>query len=193
MWQFIYIIVFFFNLIRKCLRIREHLGTWRNRDHGRYRSSCVSFFESNFIFSYWCNILDTGCVCFYFFICDYSGSSLLWVGFLCLQQAVPCSSCSTQAWYSWHTGLVAPWLVESSGTRDQTGVPSIMRRILNHWTPRAAQDVYVWYSSYLQMLISPSTYSTHSKKVRVDFPEGPAVKTSCFHCSRGSFDPLSGN
>ena len=36
----------------------------------------------------------------------------------------------------WRRGLVADWHVESSQTRDQTCVPSIGRRILNHCTPR---------------------------------------------------------
>ena len=33
-------------------------------------------------------------------------------------------------------GLVTPWHVESSQTRDRTRVPSIGRRILIHWTTR---------------------------------------------------------
>ena len=33
-------------------------------------------------------------------------------------------------------GLVAPWQVESSQTRDQTRVPCLGRQILNHWTTR---------------------------------------------------------
>ena len=32
----------------------------------------------------------------------------------------------------WHSGLVALWSVESSCTRDQTPVPCIGRRTLNH-------------------------------------------------------------
>ena len=34
----------------------------------------------------------------------------------------------------WHTGLAAPRLVGSSGTRDGTRVLCIGRRILTHWT-----------------------------------------------------------
>ena len=34
----------------------------------------------------------------------------------------------------WHTGLAAPWHVESSRTRDRIHVPHIGRLILNHWT-----------------------------------------------------------
>ena len=36
----------------------------------------------------------------------------------------------------WHTGLVAPQRVRYSQTSDQTHVPYIGRRILNHWTTR---------------------------------------------------------
>ena len=38
----------------------------------------------------------------------------------------------------WYTGLVAPQHVGSSGTRDQTRVPCIGRRILYPWTTREA-------------------------------------------------------
>ena len=36
----------------------------------------------------------------------------------------------------WWTGLVLLWQVRSSRTENQTGVPCIGRRILNHWTTR---------------------------------------------------------
>ena len=35
------------------------------------------------------------------------------------------SSCSTRAQQLWHTGLVAPWHVESSRTKDRTHIPGI--------------------------------------------------------------------
>ena len=41
-----------------------------------------------------------------------------------------------QSMHSRHMGLVAPWLVESSWTRDQNCVSWIGRCILNHWTTR---------------------------------------------------------
>ena len=41
-----------------------------------------------------------------------------------------------QAQQLWHTGLVAPWHVGSSRTRDQTNAPCIGRRILNHCATR---------------------------------------------------------
>ena len=37
-----------------------------------------------------------------------------------------------------HVGLVAPWQVGSSWTRDRTLVPCIGKQILNHWTTREA-------------------------------------------------------
>ena len=37
-----------------------------------------------------------------------------------------------------HMGLVAPWHVEPSQSRDQNGSPCISRQILNPWTPREA-------------------------------------------------------
>ena len=44
------------------------------------------------------------------------------------------SSCGSRA--LWRTGLVAPWHVGSSWTRDRTCVPCIDRRILNHCATR---------------------------------------------------------
>ena len=38
-------------------------------------------------------------------------------------------------------GIVAPVHVEFSWTRDQTRVPCICRRILNHWTTREDSDL----------------------------------------------------
>ena len=37
-----------------------------------------------------------------------------------------------------HMGLVAPWHMESSQTRDQAHVPCTGMQILNHWTTREA-------------------------------------------------------
>ena len=41
-----------------------------------------------------------------------------------------------QAQQLWHTGLVAPWHVISSWTKDRICIPCIGRQILNHWTSR---------------------------------------------------------
>ena len=43
-----------------------------------------------------------------------------------------------------HTGLVAPWHMESSRTRDQTRVSCIARRILYHWAAREAWKAESW-------------------------------------------------
>ena len=50
------------------------------------------------------------------------------------------SSCGAQAQWLWCTGLVAPRHVGSSWTRDQTRVPCIVRRILNHFATGESQD-----------------------------------------------------
>ena len=42
------------------------------------------------------------------------------------------------------TGLIAPWLVGSSWSRDQTHVPFIGRQILNYWTIRKAWCFIFW-------------------------------------------------
>ena len=44
------------------------------------------------------------------------------------------SGWSPQALWLWCMGLVAPWRVGSSQTRDGTRIPCLGRRILNHWT-----------------------------------------------------------
>ena len=68
----------------------------------------------------------------------------------CGAQASPCggfSRCGARAPGTWaqqlrHTGLMLPWHVESSWTRDRTSVPCIGRQILNHWTTR---EVPLWF------------------------------------------------
>ena len=58
---------------------------------------------------------------------------------LCGAQASHCcgfSCCEVRAQWLWHMGLVAPWDVESSWTKDWTYAPCIGRWILNHWTTR---------------------------------------------------------
>ena len=46
-----------------------------------------------------------------------------------------------QAQQLWPTGLVAPWHMGSSQTRDRTHVPCIGRRILNHCATRKAPKI----------------------------------------------------
>ena len=46
--------------------------------------------------------------------------------------------CSPQAQQLWHTGLVAPWHVRSSWTRDRTCGPCTGKWALNPWTSREA-------------------------------------------------------
>ena len=59
-----------------------------------------------------------------------------------------CSSCGTRDQQLWRTGLVAPRHVGSSRIRDQTRVPCIGRRILNHCAIREVQN---------QSLLSPDS------------------------------------
>ena len=50
----------------------------------------------------------------------------------------------------WPTGLVAPWHVESSQTKDRTGVPCIARWSLDHWTTGEALRFSIFYLKLLQ-------------------------------------------
>ena len=53
------------------------------------------------------------------------------------------SSCRVWAQNLWLTGLVAPWHMGSSQTKDQTLIPCISRWILNHWATREVRCVCV--------------------------------------------------
>ena len=67
-----------------------------------------------------------------------TGFSLRWLLLLRSTDSrrVGFSSCGTWVLQLWRTGLVAPWHVGSSRTRDQTRVPCIGRWILNHCATR---------------------------------------------------------
>ena len=43
-----------------------------------------------------------------------------------------------------HMGLVAPWHVKSSQTRDQTCTPCFGRQIFNHWVTRKVPEWTFW-------------------------------------------------
>ena len=60
--------------------------------------------------------------------------SLVVLGLL-IAMASRCRAQTQDRWL-WHMGLVAPWHIESSQTRDWTCVPWIGRWILNHRTTR---------------------------------------------------------
>ena len=51
------------------------------------------------------------------------------------------SNCGSGAQQFWHTSLLALRYVESSQTRDHTGVPCTGSWILNHWTTREVLEV----------------------------------------------------
>ena len=52
------------------------------------------------------------------------------------------SCCQVRAQWLWHMGLVAPWDVESSWTKDWNYVPCIGRWTLNHWTSRRTPGMW---------------------------------------------------
>ena len=69
-----------------------------------------------------------------------TGFSMQW---LLLLQSTGSKACGIQKLQHtrsvvWCTGLVAPWYVGSSQTKDQTCVPYIGRLILNHQTTRVS-------------------------------------------------------
>ena len=69
-----------------------------------------------------------------------------------------------QAQQLWRTGLVAPWHVGSSQTRDRAHVPCIGRQILNHCTTREV-PLFIFctshYSSYFRQSNSTQLIFTH--------------------------------
>ena len=87
-----------------------------------------------------------------FFIFGCSGSSLLHTGFLQLQLRGLLSSCTLASLVAeptlealgrqqlWRTGLVAPWHVASSQTRDQTCVPCTGTQIFICCVTREVRD-----------------------------------------------------
>ena len=89
-----------------------------------------------------------------------AGSLLLCSGFLSLWWAGATVCCG--AWTShcesfrvvgtlWHSGLVAPWHMESSQRRDRTHVPCIGRQIPNHGTTREVLILHAW--NFIEILI----------------------------------------
>ena len=71
----------------------------------------------------------------------------LCTGFSCCgAQALGCAGFSSRATWAqelWCTGLVIPWHVGSSWTRDQTHFPHTARQILNHCTTRGVPLFYI--------------------------------------------------
>ena len=76
-------------------------------------------------------------------------------------------------------GIVALWHVESSRSRNQTGVPCIGRQILNHWTTREVLLVYFTHTS-LYLLVPYSYFAPPSSL-------SPLVTTSLFSISVSLF------
>ena len=76
----------------------------------------------------------------YFWLCWlFTGLSLVTVCSLLIAVALLVAKhrlWSTRAQELWCTGLVAPWHVGSSWTRDRICIPYLGRRILNQWVTR---------------------------------------------------------
>ena len=66
-------------------------------------------------------------------------SGFSWQGFFC---------CRAQAQQLWGFGLVAPWHVSSSQTRDRTCAPWLGRGILNHCTAREGQPLLLSHQAW---------------------------------------------
>ena len=132
----------------------------------------------------------------YLFIFGCSESSLLNSGFLQLQQAgatlqLQCagfsllwllllwSSLCSMASVAVCPGIVALRHVESSRSRNQTGVPCIGRQIVNHWTTREVLLVYFTHTS-LYLLVPYSYFAPPSSL-------SPLVTTSLFSISVSLF------
>lgn len=75
---------------------------------------------------------------------DGRGRPVITVAFLVELKLQARGFCGCSAWalWLWHTDSIAPSHSGSSQTRDQTDVPSIARRILNHWITRKTLPVF---------------------------------------------------
>ena len=69
--------------------------------------------------------------------CTWAFSSSGKLGLLCVEvNGLLTAVASLVVGTLWHSGLVAPWHMESSQRRDRTHVPCIGRQIPNHGTTR---------------------------------------------------------
>ena len=95
------------------------------------------------------------------------------------------------------TGLVAPWYVASSWTRDQTSVSCISRQILNHWTTMNSFSCNVCLNIDENQPPVVSIYSTCGDRLSVytneniatsfGFPSFEMMKYPCPFCVSSSF------
>ena len=91
------------------------------------------------MYSFWLCCLFVA-VCGLSLIVVSGGYSLVGVNGLLIAVSI---GCEVGAQSLWHMGLVAPWHVESSWTRNQTRVPHIGRQIFNHWTTRKTSGMFL--------------------------------------------------
>lgn len=75
----------------------------------------------------------------------------------CNIQSSHCGAQASGMWapWVWHVGLVAPQLLRSSPTRDQTGVACIAKWITNQWTIRKPHHHY-WIHCNPNLLLQSS-------------------------------------
>ena len=71
----------------------------------------------------------------------------------CMLQQLWLMGSRVQAQQLWHTGLLAPWHVGSSRTRDRTHAPCIGRWILNHCTTRKVPELQFYEKSYGDVMV----------------------------------------
>ena len=103
------------------------------------------------------------------------GRSSLWAQGLWL----PGSRALTQGW--WCRGVVAPWHVGSSQSRDWTLVPCITRKIPNHWTNRETLGPLL---SKLKVIWTWVLYTTN---VYLITKRAIKLLTSCIYWTMGWF------
>ena len=77
----------------------------------------------------------------------------------------------------WCMGLVAPWHVVTSRTRNWTCVPCIGRRILNYWTTREVLDSPLFVNPRSDMKVFQDSVEGLKASLDGDFPGGPVART----------------
>ena len=107
------------------------------------------------------------------------------------------TSYDVRAQWLQRTGLVAPWYVASSWTRDQTSVSCISRQILNHWTTMNSFSCNVCLNIDENQPPVVSIYSTCGDRLSVytneniatsfGFPSFEMMKYPCPFCVSSSF------
>ena len=101
----------------------------------------------------------------FIYLLAVSGFHCMWAFSSCGEQVllfvVVRGLLTAQSQQLWHTGLVAPQHVGSSGTRAQTCVPCIGRQVLNHCTTREVPNTkYIYVQGHYEL--ETKIYSQYS-------------------------------